>query len=158
MPIPTDGLRLYRLGPSRHLVPWLWGLTLLFLLRVLGQVLVAFFQVPFLPPMAHWYSGLLPYPLLLPSQLLILALQVKINRDLAQGRGWFRRPHRRLGQGLQYASYGYALVMVIRYGITMSLYPERRWLGEDTIPIVFHWVLAAYLWLWGWGHRHGRQP
>ncbi|MBD0270180.1 MAG: hypothetical protein ICV77_18025 [Cyanobacteria bacterium Co-bin8] len=46
MPTPTDGLRLHRLGPSRHLVPWLWALTLLFLLRVLGQVLVACCQMP----------------------------------------------------------------------------------------------------------------
>ena len=29
-------------------------------LRVLGQVLVAFFRVDFLPPMAEWYSGLIP--------------------------------------------------------------------------------------------------
>lgn len=155
MPTPTDSLWQKGLWPSRHPVAWLWGLTLLFLLRVLGQVMVACCQVPFLPPMPHWYSGLVPYPLLLPTQLLILVLQVKINRDLAQGRGWFQRPRPRLGQGLQYASYGYALVMVIRYGLTMGLYPERRWLGEGTIPIVFHWVLATYLWLWGWGHRRG---
>lgn len=151
MPTPTDGLRRQDRWPTQHPAAWLWGLTLLFLLRVLGQMLVAFFQVPFLPPMPHWYSGLLPYPLLLPSQLLILALQVKINRDLAQGRGWFQRPRPRLGLGLQYFSYGYAIVMVLRYGITMALYPDRRWLGEGTIPVVFHWVLAAYLWLWG--HR-----
>lgn len=157
MPTPTDGLRRHGLWPTRHPVTWLWGLTLLFGLRVLGQMLVAFFQVPFLPPMAHWYSGLLPYPLLLPSQLLILVLQVKINRDLALGLGWFQRPRPHLGQGLQYASYGYALAMAIRYGLTMALYPERRWLGEGTIPIVFHWVLATYLWLWGWGH-HPRRP
>jgi hypothetical protein len=155
MPTPINGLRRNGLWPTRHPVAWLWGLTLLFLLRVLGQVLVACCQVPFLPPMPHWYSGLLPYPLLLPSQLLILALQVKINRDLALGRGWFQRPRPRLGKALQYFSYSYAGVMVMRYGLTMALYPERRWLGEGTIPIVFHWVLATYLWLWGWSHRRG---
>jgi hypothetical protein len=32
-----------------------------------------------------------------------------------------------------------------RYALTMAWYPERRWLGTGTIPIVFHWVLATYL-------------
>ena len=41
------------------------------------------------------------------------------------------------------------LGMVARYAITMTLYPERRWLGTGTIPIVFHWVLAAYLYVLG---------
>jgi hypothetical protein len=50
----------------------LWLLTFLFFLRVLGQVLVAFFDVTFLPPMPYWYSGLLSYPVLLTSQILIL--------------------------------------------------------------------------------------
>jgi hypothetical protein len=35
--------------------------------------------------------------------------------------------------------------MVLRYVITMAFFPERRWLGSGTIPIVFHWVLAAYI-------------
>ncbi|MGH7804329.1 MAG: hypothetical protein ACREQJ_08265, partial [Candidatus Binatia bacterium] len=38
-----------------------------FFARVLGQVLVAFFSLGFLPPMEAWYSGLLPYPLTVPS-------------------------------------------------------------------------------------------
>jgi hypothetical protein len=44
--------------------------------------------------MGEWYSGLLPYPLLLPSQVLILAGQAWIARDFARGRGVFvvRRP------------------------------------------------------------------
>ena len=42
----------------------------LFVLRVLGQALVAFFDVSFLPSMPHWYSGLMRYEYLLPSQLL----------------------------------------------------------------------------------------
>jgi hypothetical protein len=29
----------------------------------------------------------------------------------------------------------------------MALYPERRWFG-GAIPIVFHWVLAGYVFLW----------
>ena len=45
----------------------MWMLLGLFVLRVVGQVLVAFFDVRFLPPMSQWYSGLLPYPQLAQS-------------------------------------------------------------------------------------------
>ena len=134
----------------------LWILTGLFFLRVVGQLLVVCCQVSWLPPMSHWYSGLMPYPILLPTQLAILALQVKINLDWASQSGCFTRPRLRLGKGLQQFSYGYAAVMAVRYGVTMALFPERRWLGEGTIPIVFHFVLAGYLFLWGWACRQKR--
>jgi hypothetical protein len=49
----------------------LWVLALLFFFRVLGQALVAVFDSGFLPPMKEWYSGLLPYPILLPIQVMI---------------------------------------------------------------------------------------
>ena len=145
-----------RFGPAisqNKRLQLLWFLTVLFLLRVLGQLLVVCFQVSWLPPMSHWYSGLLIYPLLLPSQLLILALQLKVNFDWSRQQGWFAQPHLRLGKAIQWFSYVYATSMVVRYGVTMTLFPERRWLGEGTIPTVFHWVLAAYLLLWGQGLR-----
>jgi hypothetical protein len=120
-------------------------LAALFLLRVAGQALVAYARTPGLPPMGEWYSGLLPYPLLLPAQVLILALLSWICADFARGDGYWVRPHPRLGRWLARASYVYAGGMLVRYAVTMALHPERRWLGTGTIPIVFHWVLAAYL-------------
>ena len=62
----------------------LWFLAALFMLRVLGQFLVAAFQLPFLPPMSAWYSGLILYPILLPLLIGILILQVKIGRDVGR--------------------------------------------------------------------------
>lgn len=123
-------------------------LALGFFLRVLGQVLVAFLRVDFLPPMAEWYSGLIPYPVLLPIQILILVVQVKICWDIYRGSGYFaiRRP--RAGSVLCRLSYVYFGAMVLRYIITMYLYPERRWFG-GAIPIFFHWVLAAHLFVLG---------
>src|SRR6266849_6829304 len=53
---------------------WMWLLLGLFVLRVVGQMLVAFFRVSFLPPMGEWYSGLMSYPILLPVQWVIIAL------------------------------------------------------------------------------------
>ena len=48
------------LDEPRRLAPLLWTLLGLFALRVTGQILVAFFNVDFLPSMQQWYSGLMP--------------------------------------------------------------------------------------------------
>jgi len=130
-------------------------LAFLFFLRVAGQALVAFAGVSVLPPMPEWYSGLLPYPLLLPLQLAILGTQVKVSRDFALGRGRLVTPRPRLGRGLVAVALLYFAAMLIRYVLTMAWYPERRWLGTGTIPIVFHWVLAAYLLVLGRHHARG---
>lgn len=50
-------------------------------------MLVAFFHVPFLPPLEEWYSGLIPYRWLLPSQFLIILLYGKVCRDFTRGGG-----------------------------------------------------------------------
>ena len=55
----------------RRLALLLWMLSLLFGARVLGQALVEFAGVTWLPAMEAWYSGLVPYGVLLPAQMLI---------------------------------------------------------------------------------------
>jgi hypothetical protein len=127
-------------------------LALAFAGRVLGQVLVALFQPPYLPPMSEWYSGLLPYPFLLPTQCVILWLQYMISRQLWAGRGRLAVQRPALGSFLKWFSLAYALAMAVRYGATMWLLPERRWLG-GVIPILFHEVLAAYLYVLSRYHR-----
>ena len=130
-------------------------LAFLFLLRVLGQALVFFVGVTALPPMSDWYSGLLPYPLLLPTQVAILGLQAWISFAFWRGHGVLVTPRRRVGLVLTALSVVYFVAMALRYAVTMTLYPERRWLGTGTIPIVFHWVLAAYLFTLGRHHARG---
>ena len=125
----------------------LGALAFLFLLRVLGQVLIVFFGVRFLPPMQEWYSGIIPYPILLPLQIVILLVQAWMCSDLLRGRGVFVRRRPLAGRRLRSFSYAYFVAMLIRYIVTMALHPERRWFG-GTIPIVFHWVLAAYLYVY----------
>ncbi len=122
----------------------LWLLLGAFFLRVLGQVLVAFWSVSFLPPMEEWFSGVLQYPKLLASQCVILALCVKICLDVTRGHGYFARPHSRLAIFLNAFGRVYLLVMVLRYVYRMSLYPHERWIG-GSIPIFFHGVLASFL-------------
>ena len=64
-------------------------LTALFALRIAGQLAAAVFDVSFLPQFKDWYSGLVPYPLLLPVQILLLGLMLAIVRDIARAHGFF---------------------------------------------------------------------
>ncbi|MFQ5931772.1 MAG: hypothetical protein ACE5MM_05160, partial [Nitrospiraceae bacterium] len=127
---------------------WLWVLLGLFCLRVIGQMLVAFFNVPFLPPMEEWYSGLIPYSWLLPTQFLIILVFGKVCIDFNRGEGFFVVPRRILRSGLLTFGSLYFGAMVIRYVIRMNLYPDERWFG-GTIPIIFHCVLATFILLVG---------
>ena len=125
--------------PASRSAVALCALTVLFGCRVAGQALVAIFGVTWLPPMDAWFSGLLPYPLLLPLQIVILLVQVAINRDVWRGQGFFAHPRPRAGRRIQWLACAYALSMVVRYAITHS----------HAIPVVFHWVLAAYIFTLG---------
>lgn len=130
-----------------------------FALRVSGQIVAALFGPAFLPPMEECYSGVLPYPYLVISQLVILVFQFEVSRQLRAGAGPLARERPRLGVGLKWFSLVYFLAMVARYAITMGTHPERRWFG-GTIPIFFHQVLAAYVYLLSRYHRGlplGRQ-
>ena len=102
---------------------------------MLGQVLVAFLDVQWLPPMERWYSGLIPYPALLASQLAILALMVTICVQFTHARGWFYAPRRALGLPLLIFGWVYLAAMVAR----------ALFIWDRPIPVVFHWVLAAFV-------------
>jgi hypothetical protein len=128
--------------------PWciflLWLCPALFLSRVCGQILVGIYQPSFLPGWQEWYSGLLPYPWLLLSQLLLLMLMAVVNTNYASGQGWLYPETERARGWLRRAALIYAVGMVIRYVWRMVAVPEARWFG-GTIPIWFHLVLAAWL-------------
>jgi hypothetical protein len=130
------------------MIPALWALLALFALRVAGQFLVAFFGVQWLPPMQRWYSGLMPYEYLLPSQILILALMAKICADFTRGRGFFVRPRRFFAGPWLWFGWLYLAVMLARYALQLAFRPEAA-----VIPIFFHWVLAAFVILVGLWHR-----
>ena len=121
-------------------------LSAAFAARVLGQLLVAGLGVEFLPPMDAWYSSLIPYPVLLILQIGIIGIQVGVSRKLWVGAGALAAPRPRLGRALAWVSLIYVLAMVTRYLMTRVMLPETGRFG-DMIPIVFHWVLAAYLWI-----------
>ena len=94
--------------------------TLLFVLRVAGQALVGLGEGSFLPPFERWYSGLLPYWLLLPAQIALIVLMLKIVADFARRNGYFVRLKPRTGIILQVLAGIYALSMVMRYVLTTA--------------------------------------
>ncbi len=122
----------------------LWLLQSLFFLRVMGQIYVGLYAPPWLPPWQEWYSGLLPYPVLLPVQIMLLMWMTVISYDNSRDTGWFCVESHRMRHWLRWFAYVYAGSMLLRYVIVMSLRPDMRWL-HGTIPIVFHWVLAGYV-------------
>ena len=121
----------------------LWFLLGLFVLRVVGQALVVFLEVQFLPPMEAWYSGLMPYEYLLPSQIVIIAVMAKICLDFTRGRGFFFDRNRFFATAWLWFGYLYLAAMIAR----------AIFLWDHPIPIVFHWVLAAFVLTVGLSHR-----
>lgn len=130
----------------------LWVLLAAFCGRVVGQLLVVLDGAAWLPPMKEWYSGLLPYPELLPAQALIILVYGWICVDFTRGRGFWVSTRPFFGRGMLVFAYVYLAAMLVRYALRMVLVPEARWFGQ-TIPIFFHWVLASFLVVFGRWHR-----
>jgi hypothetical protein len=134
----------------------LWVLLTLFVGRVLGQLAAALDAAPFLPPMDEWQSGLLPYPLLLAAQVVLIAGLGSVCVQFSRGRGYFVRPHAWLAMQLRIVGWFYAGAMVVRYAVWMTIKPEERWTG-DLIPVVFHIVLASLLLVVAGHHRREKS-
>ncbi len=129
-------------------------LSALFLLRVVGHILVVLRAPAWLPPMDQWYSGVLPYPHLLATQVVLLAAMAAVMLAMLRGTSWALGPHPAAGSVLLVVAYGYAGSMAPRYVIRMARRPDERWLG-GCIPIVFHVVLATWLFVLGSHWRPG---
>ncbi len=123
--------------------------TALFALRVAGQLVVKRAAPRWLPPMEQW--NLLAYRLLLPIQLLFLAVMGSICVSLLADAGLPAEPHRRFGLFAIGLSVVYAGSMAARYAVRMRRRPGERWFG-GAIPIVFHVVLSAFVFTYGAYH------
>ena len=121
--------------------PVLIVLLALFIARVAGQIIVVLKAPRWLPPMKDWYSGLMPYRYLLPAQIAIIALMIMMIRDVATG-GQRNAP---LAAGMIAFATLYALAMLVRFVLLRRRHPDYRWYEGGMIPILFHWVLAAFL-------------
>ena len=121
-------------------------LLALFFARVLGQIVAATIAPPWLPPMRRWYSGLMPYRYLLPTQIVFLVVMAVTTLSIARRSAPLGTAAPGVGTWIIWASYAYALGMVVRSARYARTPPERRGV---LIPIVFHFVLAAFLFTYG---------
>lgn len=137
----------------------LWVLLGLFVLRVIGQIPVMLWHPRWLPAAKEWYSGILSYPVLLPIQIVFIAVMVAMILGVSNASGTAAAgAPRGVGAGANggaagdiaalvvWFSYVYAAGMLVRFVVWLRRPPERR---RAWIPIVFHIVLAGFLWVWG---------
>ena len=122
----------------------LWSCIALFAARVIGQFEALVAAPAWLPDMDAWYSGLLPYPILLPVQIALLMLMsvVAWNRRVRTGRFATARP--RLARLLRGLALLYFLLMALRLGFDIRDHGAEFW-RAGAIPVAFHWVLALFL-------------
>ncbi len=107
-------------------------LLLLFVLRVLAQALIALGIDGLLPPWEEWFSGLVPYPQLIASQLLIVLVLGKVCVDFERGRGQKQLPYR---AACETAITGWKALRRAFRGSTVSCDPSVR-LRLRTRPLV----------------------
>ena len=127
----------------------LWLITLVFLMRVLAQIFVGIYSPSYLPKMEMWYSGLLPYPILLTYQMFMYTCMVIFNFCFYMGKGplfYFLNPSTQ--RYFVYFGLIYFVLMVIRFIVHKVKDPETRW-PRGTIPIFFHFFLSTYIILMG---------
>jgi hypothetical protein len=129
---------------SREIAALLWSCVALFALRVIGQFEVLMFAPDWLPDMDAWYSGLLPYYLLLPAQVALLMVMAVAawNRRIRTGRFAAGKP--RVARVLRGLAFVYALIMGLRLAIDFAAHGADFW-RAGAIPVAFHWVLALFL-------------
>ena len=124
----------------------LWTCIGLFFARVVGQIEVLLLAPRWLPAMQAWYSGVLPYPLLLPIQILLLMLMGVLA---IQTRGARSRTDAadRTANILGALAVLYVLGMAMRLVLIVHFYGKDYYL-HGAIPVAFHWTLALFILVW----------
>ena len=127
---------------------WLWCLFGLFLFRVLAQLAQAQNTLPFLPPFESWHSALIPYPLLLVIQVIILGFLAKVTVTFSKGQVIPSRTAGRIWFGLGAIYFG---AMMLRVTLGFTLCSGQAWFS-NYLPTFFHLVLASFLLIVGTYH------
>jgi hypothetical protein len=140
------------LTTTQNYAKWLWLCAGLFAIRVIAQAISRVFPSEFLPNFESWHGGVLPYPTLLTTQLLILFWLVWTARKISLN---CLHPRQRIGMiAMMFASL-YFIIMLLRLILGLTILSDHRWFASY-LPAFFHLVLAGYLFLYGHFHfRHG---
>ena len=127
---------------------WLWALFGLFLFRVLAQLVQVKTTLPFLPPFEQWHSAVIPYPLLLMSQIIILGFLSKIAFAFSKGRVVPSRTSGRIWLAFGTIYFG---AMMLRLILGLTIFSGHAWFSNH-LPTFFHLVLASFLLVVGMYH------
>jgi hypothetical protein len=130
---------------ARERIILLWTCLGLFLLRVLAQIEVLLVQPDWLPPMEAWYSGYVPYYVLLPAQILLLMVMAVLAVAETRPSIGPPKPWRRWARVFAIV---YFLAMAVRL-IIQFVRGVPDIISAGGIPVAFHWVLALFLYTLG---------
>ena len=130
---------------GRRYFPWMSALAGLFVLRVLAQLILAIHPLAFLPPFQAWHGAVLPYPLLVASQVAIMlvlgSVLWRVRTDAISPRPWKYRMCFTLG-GIYFA------FMAFRLLAGLTFLAENPWFSKS-LPAFFHVVLATFVLMLG---------
>jgi hypothetical protein len=130
----------------------LWLLTVLFAVRVAGQAIQAWWPQPFLPPFRDFQGSHLAYPVLLTSQLLILAIMLRWSWKVQRG----TTPSARAAAALLWPGALYMAASLARLAIGLESPAAPPWFSA-WISGVFHLVLAGFVLTLAASHRRASR-
>ena len=133
-----------RAGSSRFHARLLALLAVLFVGRVVVQLIQYFHPVDVLPGFEEWQSGALPYAVLVALQLVIVAGQLRVVRAVGRGQRLLRQEWRRAVSAFAAIYLG---VMAFRLIAGLTFATDGGWL-DARLPTIFHLVLATFLVTW----------
>lgn len=126
---------------GRRYYPWMLGLTALFGVRVVVQLIQAVYPLPGLPPFQAWHGSTMSYPLLLVTQGIIIYLMIwlagQVRTDALSTQSWHARACFLFGG----AYFGF---MAFRLVSGLTVLSDHAWFAKS-LPAFFHLVLASYV-------------
>lgn len=139
-------------GSSRFHTRILGLLAVVFLGRVVVQLLQYLHPVDFLPGFEEWQSGALPYAVLVALQIMIIAFQLGVIGAVSRGRRLLGSRWRR---AVSVFAIIYVAVMTYRLIAGLTFATDGGWL-DARLPTIFHLVLASFLVTWVHHESSGR--
>lgn len=133
---------------AQKYAPWLWTLLALFCVRVIAQLATLAVDIPGLPAFDAWHSAVIPYPILVAAQLIIIAIFSWTALTFSRGNVVRRR---RLGAVLLVFASLYAVGMFGRLLLGITILSDYSWFNHY-LPTLFHLVLAAFIGIVGHFH------